>query len=68
MQKFREILDSIQHDMAYGDFKGLTRRTASEYSVIKPLTLLKLRNLMNIKEVLLQWSVNFLIKNFWWSN
>ena len=42
IQKFKEIRDSqyiyqneldkacFQHDMAYEDFKGLTRRTASE--------------------------------------
>ena len=42
IQKFKEIGDSrciyqneldkagFQHDMAYGDFKGLTRKTASD--------------------------------------
>ena len=37
----------FQHNMAYGDFKRLTRRTASDK------ILLKLRNIMNIEGVLL---------------
>ena len=43
--------------MAYGDFKHLTRRTASDkYCVIKHLILLK------IDVDLLQWFIKFLIK------
>ena len=37
----------FQHNMAYGDFKGLTRRTASDK------ILLKLHNIMDIEGVLL---------------
>ena len=42
--------------MAYGDFNDSARRTAS----VK--ILLKIQNEMDIKEVLLQWIINFLIK------
>ena len=55
----------FQHDMAYGDFKDLNRRTAA-YKVlrdIKHLILLKTQNMMDINVDLLQWSINFLIKN-----
>ena len=38
--------------MAYGDFKDLPRRTASnKYYIIKPLILLKTQNMMGIKRV-----------------
>ena len=40
----------FQHGMACGDFKHLI--------------LLKIRIMMDIKEILLQWFINFLIKNF----
>ena len=33
-----------------------------KYCVIKHLILLRIQNMMNIKEILLQWSINFLIK------
>ena len=75
MQKFKETGNSryiyqneldkacFQHDMAYGDFKYLTRRTASDHILRdKALILLKVRNMMDIKAVLLQWFINFLIK------
>ena len=49
--------------MAYCDVKDLTRRTASDkYCVMKHLILLKIQNMMNIKEVFLQCFLNFLIK------
>ena len=49
--------------MAYGDFKDLTRRTASDKILHdKHLILLKIQNITDIKEVLLQWFTNFLIK------
>ena len=77
IQKFKEAGDSryiyqneldkacFQHDMAYGDFKYLTRRTASEkYCVIKCLILLTIRNMMDIKMDIFQWPINFLRKNF----
>ena len=53
----------FQHDMAYGDFKDFTKRTASDkFLEIKHLILLKVLIMMNIKEVLLLWFINFLIK------
>ena len=46
---------SFQHDMADGDFKDLPRITALiNYYVTKHLILLKSKNMMNIKKVLLQ--------------
>ena len=72
IQKFKETEDSryiyrnelhktcFQHDMAHGDFKDLERRTAD---VIKHLILLKIQNMMYIKEVLLLWFIIFLIKS-----
>ena len=40
----------FQHDVAYGDFKDLTRRTTfKKYCVINHLILLKTVNLMDIK-------------------
>ena len=53
----------FQHDMAYRDFKKLTRRIVSDKILRnKHLMLLKIQNLMDIKEILLQWFTNFLIK------
>ena len=76
IQKFKETGDSryiyqnelekayFQHDIAYGDFKDLPRRAASNKVLrIKHLMLLKLQNMMDIKEVLLQWFINFLINS-----
>ena len=51
----------FQHEMACGDFKDLTRRTASDF-MIKHLILLKTRNILDINVDLLQWFINFLIK------
>ena len=49
--------------MTYGDFKDLARRTTSDKVLRdKHLILLKIQNMMGIKEVLLQWFINFLIK------
>ena len=50
--------------MAYGGFKDLARRTASDRILrdIKHLILLKMQNIMDLKEVSLQWFINFLIK------
>ena len=70
MQRFKEIGDStyidqsklhkacFQHNMAYGDFKYLSRRTASD-KVLRDKALLNIRNIMDIKEVLLHWFTNF---------
>ena len=54
----------FQHDMAYGDFKDLLRRTDSDKMLRdKHLILLKIQNIMDINVNLLQWSIKFLIKN-----
>ena len=47
-----------------GDVKDLARRTSSD-KILCDMALLKIRNMMDMKEVLLQWSINFPIKNFW---
>ena len=49
--------------MAYGDFKDLTRRTASDKILRdKAFNIAKIGNMMDIKVDLLQWSITFLIK------
>ena len=76
IQKFKERRDlwyfyqnepdqsCFQHDTAYGCFKDLPRRTASDKIFPdKNLMLLKIGNMMDIKEVLLQWFTNFSIKS-----
>ena len=75
IQKFKETGDSryifqneldkacIQHDMAYGDFKDLTRKTASDKILRdKAFNIAKILNITNIKEILLQWFIIFLKK------
>ena len=74
IQKFKETGDTsyiyknevdkacFQHDMADGDFKDVARRTASD-KVLKHLILLKILNMMDIKEDLILWFINFLIKS-----
>ena len=72
IQKFKETGDSqyiyqndldkacLQHYMARGDFKDLTRRTVSiKYCMVKRLKLLKIQNMMNIKRFILQWPEHF---------
>ena len=76
IQKFKETGDTsyiykneldkacFQHDMAYGDFKDLARRTASDKVLRdKAFNLLKILNMIDIKEGLLLWFTNFLIKD-----
>ena len=54
----------FQHDMTYRDFKDLKRRAALDKILRdKDLILLKILNLMDIKEELLLWFINFLIKS-----
>ena len=49
--------------MGYGDFKDSTRRTASDKILHKEnLILLKIQNIMDIKEVLLQCFIKFFDK------
>ena len=76
IQKFTETRDSqcifqneidkayFQHDMAYEAFKDLTfkEQLLIKYCVTKHLILLKIRNMLDIKRILLQWFINFLIK------
>ena len=50
----------FKHDTAYGDFKDLTRRTASDKTLRD--ILLKIQNMIDIKRILLQWFTNLLIK------
>ena len=52
----------FQHDMAYGDFKDLARRTAAD-QVLRDLILLKIPNMVDIKENWLLWLIIFLIKS-----
>ena len=49
---YRNELDKVcfQHDMAYGDFKDLKRRTQSNKVLKKPLKLQAIQNMMDIKE------------------
>ena len=50
--------------MAYGDFKDLAKRTASDRVLRdKHLILLKILNMMDIKGMLFLWFTNFLIKS-----
>ena len=63
IQKFKQTGDSryiyrneldkacFQHDMAYGDFKDLKRRTAAD-NVLRdePFNIVKILNMMDIKE------------------
>ena len=76
IQKFKETGDTsyiyeneldkacFQHDMAYGDFKDLKRRTFSDNVLWdKALILQKILNMMGIKEVLLLWYIYLLIKS-----
>ena len=50
--------------MAYGDFTDLTRRTAFD-KVLRDeaFSFAKNPNMMDTKEILLLWFINFLIKN-----
>ena len=76
IQKFKETGDTsyiykkelekacFQHDMAYEDFKDLKRRTVSNKILRdKAFNILKMLNMMDIKEGLLLWFINFLIKS-----
>ena len=75
IQKFKETGDThhtykskldkacFRHDMAYGYFKDLKRRTASNKVLRdKAFDIAKLLNMMDIKEELLLWFIEFLIK------
>ena len=75
IQKFKETRDlqyiyqkeldkaCFQHDMAFRDFKDLTRRTASDKILHnKAFNIGKIRNIMDINVDLLHWSINVLTK------
>ena len=50
--------------MVYGDFKNLPRRKAADKVLRdKAFNLLKIQTMMDIKEVLQRWFINFSIKN-----
>ena len=50
--------------MAYGYFKGLTKRTASDKVLLdKVFNTAKIRSMMDINVGLLQWLITFLMKN-----
>ena len=76
IQKFKETGDTsyiykneldkpcFKHDMAYGGFKDLARRTASDKILRdKAFNIAKILNMIGIKEDLLLWFTNFLIKS-----
>ena len=50
--------------MGYGDFKDLARRTASD-NVLRDnaFNIAKIQNMMDIKDILLLWFINFLMKS-----
>ena len=75
IQKFKETRDTsyiykneldkacFQYDMAYRYFKDTARRTASDKVLRdKALILQKILNMMRVKDGLLLWFINFLIK------
>ena len=82
IQKFKETGDSryiyqneldkagFQHDMAYGDFKDLTRRTACDKILCdKAFNIAKNSKYNGYQSGLALMVYKFLIKkNFWWSN
>ena len=59
----------FQHDMAYGDSKDLNRRTAVDKVLCdKVFYIAKNPKMMDVNVELLQWFINFLIKNYRWNN
>ena len=76
IQKFKETGDTnyiyknqldkacFQHDMAYGDFKDLARRTVSDkFLRDKAFNIAKILDMMDMKEAVLQWFTRFLVKD-----
>ena len=50
--------------MAYGDFKDLAKRTASDKDLrFKAFNIAKIQIMMDIEEILLLWFINILIKS-----
>ena len=63
---YKNELDNacFQHDIAYGDFKDLKRRTFSDNILReKAFNIAKILNIMDIKENLILWLIFFLKKN-----
>ena len=59
-----ELEACFQHDMAYGDFKDLARRTVSDkFLRDKAFNIAKILDMMDMKEGVLQWFTRFLVKN-----
>ena len=53
----------FKHDMAYANFKDLTRRTAPDKTLQdEEFNTAKIQDMMYLKVVLLYWPINFLIK------
>ena len=53
-----------QDDMAYGDYKNLARRRASDTVLCDhAFNIAKIQNMMDINVGLFQWFINFLIKS-----
>ena len=78
-QKFKETGDlqyiykneldkiSFQHDVDYGDFKDLTRRTASDKILHdKAFNTAKNPKYDWYQRIIGSWFIIFLIKNIWW--
>ena len=54
----------FHYDMAYGDFKGLAKRTIADKVLRdKAFKIASNQNMMDIREDWLQWYINFLIKS-----
>ena len=63
---YKNKLDKVcfEHDMAYGKYKDLEKRTQSDKVLnTKLLKLQTIQNMMDIKEDQLQLSISFLIRN-----
>ena len=56
---------SFQHDIPYGEFKDLPRRTTSDKVFPdKGFSIAKIQNMMDINVNILQWFITFFIKSF----
>ena len=67
IKKIKELMIYLSkrtrwHSMTYGDFKDLARRAASEKVLWDKALVLQMQNMMDIKDALLQWFINFFIK------
>ena len=49
----------FQHDLTYGDFKDLPRKTASDKVLRDKSINIAKKYMVDIKEVLIQWFINF---------